>query len=73
MATNVGGNAEIVHPGINGVMVPPSDPDGLAAAIGELLCDPGRAAALGRAGREWVLEEGSFQTMAERYAQVYGQ
>lgn len=73
VATNVGGNGEIVQPGINGVMVPPSDPDVLAAAIGELLRDPGRAAAFGRAGREWVLEEGSFQTMAERYAQVYAQ
>lgn len=73
VATDVGGNSEIVQPGVNGVMVPPSAPEALASAIADLLGDPGRAAAFGRAGREWVLREGSFQTMAERYAQVYGQ
>lgn len=73
VATDVGGNAEIVQPGINGLVVPPAAPEALASAILDLLGDPGRAAAFGRAGREWVLREGSFQTMAERYAQVYAQ
>ena len=50
VATEVGGASEIVHPGETGLIVPPRDPARLAAAIEALLDDPGRAAAMGRAG-----------------------
>lgn len=71
VATDVGGTAEIVRDGVNGLMVPPSDPGKLASAISGLLRDPQRSAAFGRAGRDWVLVEGSFRTMADRYARIY--
>src|SRR3546814_10900553 len=50
-ATRVGGNAEIVADDVNCLVVPPSDPEALADAIGQLLGDPGRASTMGRAGR----------------------
>ncbi|WP_027081244.1 glycosyltransferase [Luteimonas mephitis] len=71
VATDVGGNAEIVRAGVNGLLVPPAEPEAMAAAIRDLLRTPVRAAQFGRAGREWVLEEGSFRMMAERYARIY--
>ena len=50
VATAVGGASEIVRPGETGFIVPPRDPARLAEAIETLLADPGRAAAMGRAG-----------------------
>ena len=47
-----GGLAEICGPG--GVTVDPSDADGVAAALGQLLDAPDRRAELARAGRKRV-------------------
>jgi glycosyltransferase involved in cell wall biosynthesis len=50
VATRVGGNAEAVLDHATGLTVAPEDPAALAAALGDLLGDAGRRAALGRAG-----------------------
>jgi glycosyltransferase involved in cell wall biosynthesis len=71
VATKVGGNGEIVRDGINGLLVAPSDVEALASAMLSLLRDAPRCAAFGAAGRTWVLQEGSFRTMAQRYDDVY--
>ncbi len=47
VATKVGGVAEIVSDGLNGILARPEDPDGLAAAISSLLANPVYAAKLG--------------------------
>jgi glycosyltransferase involved in cell wall biosynthesis len=39
VATAVGGVAEVVHDGENGLLVPPGDPAALAAAIGRFAAD----------------------------------
>ena len=71
VATDVGGNAEIVRDGINGRIVPPNDDGALAGALRDLLADPAGALAMGRAGREWVQTEGSLVAMAKRYESLY--
>lgn len=71
VATDVGGNAEIVQHGVNGLLVPPADPAALAQALRTLLADPLRAAAMGRAGQERVRREGSLSAMADRYDRLY--
>jgi sugar transferase (PEP-CTERM/EpsH1 system associated) len=71
VATDVGGNAEIVHEGVNGRLVPPGDDEALATTLGELLGDQGRAGIMGRAGRNWVEQQGSLQQMARRYEALY--
>jgi glycosyltransferase involved in cell wall biosynthesis len=50
---DVGPSREIMGEG-TGVLVPPADPRALAAALLELLSDPGRRAALGRCGHQRV-------------------
>jgi glycosyltransferase involved in cell wall biosynthesis len=50
VASNLGGLPELVEGGC-GETVPPEDPGALAAAVGRLLADPARAAAMGRAAR----------------------
>ena len=71
VATDVGGNADIVRDGVNGRLVAPGNAAALASALYELCADVGRAERMGCAGREWVMTEGSFQTMAMRYQRVY--
>src|SRR3954468_14670986 len=52
VATDVGGVAESVVDGETGLLVPPGDPAGLAAALDRLLTDGALRLRLGAAGRE---------------------
>jgi glycosyltransferase involved in cell wall biosynthesis len=71
VATRVGGVPEIVEDGSSGLLVPPRDPERLAAAILHLLRNAETAARLGQKGRERVEREFNVQTMARQTAQVY--
>ena len=51
VATAVGGSVDAVEDEVTGLLVPPSSPDRLAAAIGRLASDPERRAAMGDAAR----------------------
>ena len=73
VATHVGGNAELVDEGSTGLIVPPGDPQALAAAIGSLASDPGQAAAMGRAGRTRAVGQFSLEAMVARYQGIYDQ
>jgi len=50
LATEVSAIPELIRDGATGRLVPPGDPDALAAALAELIRDPGRRQALGQAG-----------------------
>jgi phosphatidylinositol alpha-mannosyltransferase len=52
VASDIPGYREVVRDGVEGLLVPPSDPVALAAALREVLDDPALAARLGAAGRE---------------------
>ncbi len=71
VATDVGGNREIVAHGRNGLLVPPQDPDALAAALQAVLGKPAHAQAMGDAGRAWALREATLDAMAARYERLY--
>ncbi|HEY1033917.1 MAG TPA: glycosyltransferase [Pseudoxanthomonas sp.] len=71
VATDVGGNREIVHDGINGRLVPAADVAALATALIALLRGGDEAGRMGRAGQAWAQAEASFRTMAERYHGLY--
>jgi len=51
VATRVGGTVDLVHHGVNGLLVAPRDPAALAAAISQVLADPAAAARLSAAAR----------------------
>lgn len=71
VATRAGGVPEVVADGVHGVLVPPGDPEALAAALGGLLADPERRARLARAGRARVAAEFSLERMVSRTEEIY--
>jgi len=56
VASDTGGIADWLRDGNNGLAVPPGDVTALARALVELLDDPARQDAMGRAGRQMVAE-----------------
>ena len=50
IATDIRGCRQVVDPGVTGLLVPPRDPQALAAAILAIAEDPDRRAAMGAAG-----------------------
>lgn len=71
LATDVGGNAELVERGTTGLLVPPSDVDAMAQGLIALADDPARAAAMGRAGRAAAEARFSLEAMVAAYQKVY--
>ena len=71
VATAVGGVPEAVEDGVTGLLVPPGNPEALAAAILVLLRDPVRAEAMGRAGREKVRSRFSLERAVGRMERAY--
>jgi alpha-maltose-1-phosphate synthase len=71
VGSRVGGIPEVVADGATGLLTPPGDPGALAAALNALIADPGRAAELGRAGRERALAEFSWAQIAAQTAELY--
>ncbi len=71
VATDVGGNREVVNPAVTGYLVPPRQPGALADAILGLCRDPSRARSLGAAGRARVEQLFDLRTAVERYHQLY--
>ena len=71
VATNVGGNPEIVSDGINGLLVPPRDPAALSRAMVELLKNPELARRLGQAARQKVVSDYSVECLLRRTEDLY--
>ena len=69
VVTNVGGLVDAVRDQQTGIVVRPSDPADLARGILELLQKPERAQALGRAGRQLMLQQ---FTMARTLSDLAG-
>jgi glycogen(starch) synthase len=72
IGTRAGGIPEIVDDGHTGVLVPPREPESLAAAIIALLRDPARRQVLGDAGRLRCETEFSSQQMGSQLVELYG-
>jgi len=71
VATDVGGVAEAVVDGVNGLVVPRGDPEALAKALGRLLADRGLRREWGLRGRERFLSEFTFDRMLDKTEKVW--
>jgi len=71
IASNVGGNAEAIIDGVNGLLIPPDDPNALFAAIIRLLSDPTQAKAMGSAGNAFAAEFFTTDAMMKSIVNIY--
>lgn len=71
VATQVGGNPELVQDGVNGLLVPVRDPDALAAAIGRILDDPSLAKRFSACAGAIVRENYSLERMVASTEEFY--
>ena len=71
VATPVGGVPELVVGGETALLVPPGDPEALAQAVLDLLDDPQRSGAMGRAGRKRVETHFSLDHSLKKILALY--
>jgi len=67
IASRVGGNAELVQDGVTGILVPAED----WAALLKLLSEPSLARRLGQAGREFTVQNFSFERLVRDVDALY--
>jgi glycosyltransferase involved in cell wall biosynthesis len=74
IASALGAQAEVVHDGVSGLLVPPGDPRAFAAAVRRLVREPGLAQALARGAREEFQKryspDASFEALMRVYAEA---
>lgn len=71
VATDAGGNAEVVEHGMTGYLVPVGDSAQMAAAVGRLWREPVVARQLGKAGRARVERHFDVNRMVRQYEGIY--
>jgi phosphatidylinositol alpha-mannosyltransferase len=71
VATDIPGYREVVTDGVEGLLVPPRDPEALAAGLVRVLTEPGLAARLGEAGRERA-RVFDWSLVVDRLEELYG-
>lgn len=71
VATHAGGIASVAVDRETALVVPERDAAGLAAALEELLNDPALGAAIGRAARERMRTEHTWERVAKRFETAY--
>lgn len=71
VATDVGGNAELVVAGQTGALVPAENPDAMAQALLRYTSDAALRQKHGASGRQRVEQNFSIDNMVTRYTQLY--
>lgn len=72
VATNVGGNAEVVLDGVSGFLVPPQNSARLAEAMQRVMALPEpQRRAMGEAGRQHILANYDIERIVDRWETLY--
>jgi glycosyltransferase involved in cell wall biosynthesis len=71
VASNIHGLPDVVNDGVTGLLIPPSNPEALAAAIGRLAGDPALRRRMGEAGRTLVEREYRWRDNARMMENLY--
>ena len=71
IATNVGGIPELIEDGINGVLVPPNEPEKLLESINELLENEEMAKKLADSGYDFVMNNLTWEILLPKYVKFY--
>lgn len=70
---DIGGVGETMRDGLTGYLVPQDDETGMARRVLELLRDPALRQSIGAAGRAWVSENLTVDSMVAAYETLLGQ
>lgn len=73
VTTRITGIPELITDGVDGLLVPPSNTEALAAALASLIDDPASAAAMGRRGRRVVQKHYEIIKNVDGLADVFEQ
>lgn len=73
VGTNVGGIAEQIEDGVNGLLVPPEDPAALADALEKVIVDPTYRYNLARTGWDKAKKAYSLQRVISQLKKVYNE
>lgn len=71
ITTNIGGQAELVENGVNGLLVNPRDPGDLAEKISNILDNPELGREMGERGRKIVEENHTPEKHLKRLIEIY--
>ena len=71
IATDVGGNGELIEHERNGLLIPSENPQALAEAIGDLIEHPERAARFAAEAQNDVTDQYSALKVADRHCEIY--
>ena len=71
IATDVGGNSELIINDVNGILIPPHNPEKLATDIETLLCNKDLQNKYAINGRKTVVENYDWDMIAEKYIALY--
>ena len=71
IATAHGGSLETVVDGVNGWLVPPSNPQSMADALRQALADRNKLARMGEAGKAWVHQYFTASLMCSKTVDLY--
>ncbi len=71
VATNVGGNPELVVNGVTGLLVPAAEPDKMAEAIITLLRDDSLRGSMGAEGKKRIEREFNIRNVVTEYERLY--
>ena len=66
-----GGAPDALIEGETGLAVDGRNPDEVAAAVKELLRDPARAQAMGKRGRQWIVDEWEWRHWSEKFNELF--
>ncbi|NSW56974.1 MAG: glycosyltransferase family 4 protein [Armatimonadetes bacterium] len=71
LGANEGGIPSVVRDGIDGILVEPADVDGICDALRFFAADEDRRYEMGRAGRQRIEEQFTWQQVARKYEAIY--
>jgi len=71
IASNVGGIAEVINDGVNGILVPPGDAEILSMVINELLLDDSRRSGIASEGLELISTRYTWQLVSKRFLDLF--
>ena len=72
VATRIGQLAELIQDGMNGFLVPPDDPDAMAAVLDKLRCEPDLRIRMGQMARTTILFQHTWDAAVSRIIDLSG-